>query len=416
MTIGIITSLLFASYPSTGANSEPRTVYGYVYVNDVIMEPDQVLLIFPGQEVEATLYPDGYYILDFSENIGETGIFNVTVYGDIYTANETITIQQGVYEYEIDLHVTIPPNYPPNKPENPDPANNSENVDLSPTLSVDVEDPDDDPMNVTFYDASDDSLIGTDYNVPSGGTASAGWLNLDYNTEYQWYAIANDTWLENKSDTWTFTTKANNPPNKPINPSPEDGAEDVDINPTLSVDVTDPDGNVLTVYFYNASDDSLIGTDENVNSGATASVDWVNLDYNTEYTWYAIANDSMYENKSDTWSFTTRTKDNEPPIVEITKPTKGIYFRDEKIFPRPIRLTLIIGTITIEANATDDKGIEKVEFYINGKLKGNDTIEPYTYNWTRDRIRLFHIFVIKVVAYDTEGETATDQMIVRKFL
>ncbi len=37
-----------------------------------------------------------------------------------------------------------------------------------------------------------------------------------------------------------------------------------------------------------------------------------------------------------------------------------------------------------------------------------DTTMPYTFEWKRDRIRLFHIFVIKVIAYD--------RMIVRKFL
>ena len=80
-------------------------------------------------------------------------------------------------------------------------------------------------------------------------------------------------------------------------------------------------------------------------------------------------------------------------------------------------MPLIIGRFTIEANATDeDSGIEKVEFYICGKLKGNDTTYPYTYNWTRDRIRLFHIFKIKVIAYDNEGETAEDSIIVRRFL
>ena len=47
---------------------------------------------------------------------------------------------------------------------------------------------------------------------------------------------------------------------------------------------------------------------------------------------------------------------------------------------------------------------------------GNDTTDPYTYNWTRDRLRLIHIFCIKVIAYDNDGGTAEDKMIVRKFL
>ena len=80
-------------------------------------------------------------------------------------------------------------------------------------------------------------------------------------------------------------------------------------------------------------------------------------------------------------------------------------------------MTLIIGKITIEVNATDnDSRIEKVEFYINGKLMESVTTEPYEYTWTRDRLRLFHIFFIKVKAYNNEGLTSEETMIVRRFL
>ena len=106
-----------------------------------------------------------------------------------------------------------------------------------------------------------------------------------------------------------------------------------------------------------------------------------------------------------------------PPTVKIIKPEKGVYFRDKKILPRLFGLPLIIGKITIEAEAIDeDSGIEKVEFYINGKLMDEDTTEPYQYTWTRDRLRLIHIFTIKVKAYNNEGITSEDSMIVRKFL
>ena len=110
-------------------------------------------------------------------------------------------------------------------------------------------------------------------------------------------------------------------------------------------------------------------------------------------------------------------KDTTQPNVSIIKPERGVYFRNKKILPRFIRLTLIIGKITIEANATDeDSEIEKVEFYINNRLMGNDTTEPYEYNWTRDRLRLFHIFSIKVKAYNNDGLTSENRMIVRRFL
>jgi len=113
-------------------------------------------------------------------------------------------------------------------------------------------------------------------------------------------------------------------------------------------------------------------------------------------------------------------EDTTPPKVKIEKPVRAVYLRNNTIFPRLIRLTLIIGSITIEVNATDNEtGIEKVEFYggvLGTKKIGNDTTEPYNYTWRRDRLRFIHIQILKVVAYDYAGNNATDWIIVRKIL
>lgn len=106
----------------------------------------------------------------------------------------------------------------------------------------------------------------------------------------------------------------NNPPAKPTNPSPYNGAANVKIPGnflTLKIDVSDPDGDKQKVVFYDAFDNSIIrGSFTIVNSGEAASEGWLNLKYNTTYTWYVIANDTPYggyglETKSDIFSFTT---------------------------------------------------------------------------------------------------------------
>jgi hypothetical protein len=86
------------------------------------------------------------------------------------------------------------------------PPDTATGISNSPTLQVDVSDPDGDPMDVTFYDASDDSVIGTDTGVASGGTASTTWAGLAYNTTYSWYAVADDSLAQTTSATWSFTT------------------------------------------------------------------------------------------------------------------------------------------------------------------------------------------------------------------
>ena len=113
--------------------------------------------------------------------------------------------------------------------------------------------------------------------------------------------------------TWTVDI-INYPPNIPSDPNPDDGETDVDLSPVLSVNVSDPDGDVLNVSFYDASDDSLIGFNDSIMSGHVASVVWIGLSYSSVYSWYAVANDSEFDNKSDIWSFTTKNQPMEPPL------------------------------------------------------------------------------------------------------
>lgn len=72
------------------------------------------------------------------------------------------------------------------------------------TLQCDVSDPDGDSMDVTFYDASDDSTIATDSGVADGGTASVTWSGLTAGNTYNWYAVADDGSATTQSSTWSF--------------------------------------------------------------------------------------------------------------------------------------------------------------------------------------------------------------------
>jgi parallel beta-helix repeat protein len=114
------------------------------------------------------------------------------------------------------------------------------------------------------------------------------------------------------------------PPNKPSEESPEDGEDDIGLKPTLKVEVSDPDGDLLDVSFYDASDDSRIGIDYNVVSGGTASTTFT-LGFNTTFAWYTIADDGKQENQSDIWFFVTKRcpPENNPPTANHGGPYKG---------------------------------------------------------------------------------------------
>lgn len=115
------------------------------------------------------------------------------------------------------------------------------------------------------------------------------------------------------------------PPETPSDPSPDDLETDVGLRFTLSVDVEDPDSDLLTVSFYRAEDDSLIGIDKRVPSGSTARLTH-QLGFDTAFAWYVVVNDSRLENRSNPWLFTTKAAppDNVPPIADPGGPYESV--------------------------------------------------------------------------------------------
>ena len=239
-----------------------------------------------------------------SHSWGSANTYNVKV--------KAMDVNNGQSDFSTSLTVVISgvSNNPPDAPTNPTPSNSATGIGTSPSLIVDISDPDSDTMDVTFYNASDDSVIGTDLGRASGGTATTTWSGLSYSTVYSWYAIADDGTDTTQSSTWSFTTESgasNNPPDAPANPTPSDSATGIGTSPSLIVDISDPDSDTMDVTFYNASDDSVIGADSGVTSGGTATTTWSGLSYSTVYSWYAIADDGTDTTQSSTWSFTTES-------------------------------------------------------------------------------------------------------------
>jgi len=103
------------------------------------------------------------------------------------------------------------------------------------------------------------------------------------------------------------------------------------------------------------------------------------------------------------------------PEVRILKPGNALYFKNKEIISslKPV----IIKNITIEVEAIDFSGIEKVEFHIDGEYLGDDNTAPYTWDWSIDSAKLFqtHKHTIKVVAFDNEGNQNETELIVNGY-
>jgi poly(hydroxyalkanoate) depolymerase family esterase len=84
--------------------------------------------------------------------------------------------------------------------------------------------------------------------------------------------------------------------------------------------------------------------------------------------------------------------DTTAPTVNVTAPTAG---------------TTVSGTVTISASASDNVGVSRVEFFVDGALVGSDTSSPYSFAWNSASVANgSHALMAK--AYDAAGNVGTD--------
>jgi len=102
--------------------------------------------------------------------------------------------------------------------------------------------------------------------------------------------------------------------------------------------------------------------------------------------------------KSQKFIFHRFFNDNIPPKVLLTTPKTGNLYNAGD-------------NITIEAQASDDQAINKIEFYANGNLIATCTEEPFSITWNNVPEG---IYTISALAYDENGSigTSTEETIV----
>jgi len=228
-------------------------------------------------------------------------------------------IQTGTYEVTVNAHQINEAEQPfalvvsgglteeektgPMQPMYPQPEHEGSGVSRDPNLSVYVDHYEEGEIEkVTFYNASDVSTIGTDPEISSGERAEVTWDDLNYGTEYEWYAVAEDeAGDEAESDTWTFTTEGKAEPSYP-----KDGASNVEREIELNVTLNHEEGE-RDVTFLNTTEDEeyIIGKEEDVGPGKDAEIAWEGLEPETTYEWYVIVSDENDSYESDVWTFTT---------------------------------------------------------------------------------------------------------------
>lgn len=101
----------------------------------------------------------------------------------------------------------------------------------------------------------------------------------------------------------------NSPPDRPCALSPDSPFNAT--TPQLAVYVSDDDYDELTVSFYNAQNDSVLGECSAVESDSNVSIQLDGLPDNESFSWYVIVTDQQAATMSPTWTFTIDTNDTE---------------------------------------------------------------------------------------------------------
>jgi hypothetical protein len=90
-------------------------------------------------------------------------------------------------------------------------------------------------------------------------------------------------------------------------------------------------------------------------------------------------------------------KNTQPPVVSITSPVNGA-------------VVSVKSTVQITAQASDNVGVARVEFYANGALRCTDSVTPYTCSWSMPGGR-GKSHRLQAVAHDAAGNPGSSAVV-----
>jgi len=140
------------------------------------------------------------------------------------------------------------------------------------------------------------------------------------------------------------------------------------------------------IYYSDTS--STLGTTTaiDVSTQTIASID--GLDPGKSYQFAVTAYDTTGTESS--FSNVVTLEEQMPPNVTITSPLNAVN---------------VSGVVTVNANASDNVGVTKVEFYVNGVLTTTETSAPYTFSWDTSSLAP-GAYTLMAKAYDAAGNVS----------
>ncbi|MCX6671568.1 MAG: PKD domain-containing protein [Euryarchaeota archaeon] len=200
----------------------------------------------------------------------------------------------------------------------PSPANNSDNLSLSFTWNISIND-----TEGGLFDWTIECNNGNTNNKKNdhNGTKSLEISNLAYKTTYKvWVNATDDPGSGNDTMKWYFFRTKETLPPVFGNPDPVNGSTNNDLSFTWNIPINDPEGDQLSWWIQCNNGQVSSGSYE---SNGTKILVLSSLSYSTKYTVWVNATDptgsGVYTKKW--YDFTT--KDNQPPIFGVPSPSNG---------------------------------------------------------------------------------------------
>jgi hypothetical protein len=97
--------------------------------------------------------------------------------------------------------------------------------------------------------------------------------------------------------------------------------------------------------------------------------------------------------------------------ISIVKPKAHVYIFNIQIAPLPAQgrfNAIVIGMVNVQVDV-GNTSVDKVEFYVDGELKENDTEAPFEWMWD-ERMVVPPIHSLKIVGYDNDVEVGSDEI------
>jgi hypothetical protein len=233
------------------------------------------------------------------------------------------------------------------------------------------------------------SYLGFDQSAPYARQLDP---TLFPNGAYTLKAIAFDNSGNSAQDTISITISGNavdtTGPTASIT-GPSDGATVSGSSVAFTATASDPSG-VNKVRFW--VDGTYLGFDQTAPYAKT----WdTTTTYNGVHTLKIEAFDSLGNLTVQTISVTVDNADATPPTAGIAAPLDG---------------ATVSGTVSITATASDDLGVNKVRFWVDGTYLGYDSTAPYTRSWDSTSVGN-GTHTIRVQAVDNAGNVSSDATI-----